>query len=141
MTLDKERTFLETTDEYRHAACFLAGYQPGETHRIIPVRQCAPELPKETPEDRESDMVADPERVACGRVRRTYADGTVYGYLRIVSSRDTKRGGGRRYVCKCERCGTVGEYAGSEINLADRRGSRCKACRNKKASRDTRVAA
>lgn len=136
MTTERERTILETTDEMRMAACYVAGYVPGDTHRIIPVRQYAPKLPKETPEDREGDASPDAERT-----RRTYVIGTVYGGLRVMSSRSTARGGGRRYVCQCERCGTTSEYAGSALNLADRRGSPCKACRRKCLARGTRVAA
>lgn len=130
----RERCFIETTDEMRHAACFVAGWRPGEFRepKLIPVRKAQPPLL--------SDFRVSPEvravRSRCGSApRRVYEVGAMYGRLRVVTIRPTGWAGGRIYDAACDVCGKVHSYAGSLLNLAMRHNSPCMECRRGRARR------
>lgn len=119
----RERRFIETTDEMRRAACFVAGWRPGEFRepKLIPVRVVS-KVPVEF-------QVPEKHRRMGSRPRGAYEVGGMYGRLRVVAIRPTGWADGRVYDAACDVCGKVYSYAGSLLRLAMRHNSPCMSCR------------
>lgn len=111
----RERTFAETTDEMRQAACFIAGHMP--------------HIPDRTP--RPSGRVGNSLAQLFGNQAKPRASRNVgdrFGFL--VIKKKKAHCGGWRYQAWCVKCGSTVQKTAEQLSMARHRNYGC-GCRTR----------